>query len=59
LFLDNIENLAQIRGQDSSEEKFVCRTDFTCRTFDRLLSCLLTELDGLYSCVGIENRSEK
>lgn len=23
------------------------------RTFDRLLSCLLTELDGLYSDVGL------
>lgn len=23
LFLDNIENLAQVRGQDSSEEKYV------------------------------------
>ena len=39
LVLDNIESVAQVRGNDASEEK----------SFDRLLSCLLTELDGLYS----------
>lgn len=39
LVLDNVESIAQRRGNDTSEEK----------SFDRLLSCLLTELDGLYS----------
>ena len=47
LVLDNIESVAQVRGNDASEEK----------SFDRLLSCLLTELDGYIKRLQAEKRA--
>lgn len=39
LFLDRIESIAKPRGDDTTTNK----------SFDRLLSCLLTEIDGIFS----------
>ncbi|KAM9964168.1 hypothetical protein ACTFIW_005827 [Dictyostelium discoideum] len=42
LFLDQVEVLAKLRGFDDSSEQ----------SSDRLLSCLLTEIDGIYGGSG-------
>ncbi|KAK5584674.1 hypothetical protein RB653_006290 [Dictyostelium firmibasis] len=48
LFLDQVEVLAKLRGFDDSSEQ----------SSDRLLSCLLTEIDGIYGSSSGNNSNQ-